>query len=257
MRYFCSFTSGSKGNSAIYVSPGAKILIDAGSSAKYITSCLSKLGLCPGDLTHIVLTHAHSDHISALPVLSKYTDARLVCSEDTYDQLPFAKGEPLLFAEGDSFELNDVAVQTAPTPHDCDGSCCYLFGEDENSLGFCTDMGRVTERIYGLMKKASTLFIESNHDVDMLANGPYPYYLKQRILSFDGHLSNADCAYSVSRLVEDGVRRVMLGHLSETNNRPDIALSESKKALEQIGADAGHIILGAAGVRDMRAPVIL
>ena len=147
MRYFCSFTSGSKGNSAIYVSPGAKILIDAGSSAKYITSCLSKLGLCPGDLTHIVLTHAHSDHISALPVLSKYTDARLVCSEDTYDQLPFAKGEPLLFAEGDSFELNDVAVQTAPTPHDCDGSCCYLFGEDENSLGFGTDMGRVTERI--------------------------------------------------------------------------------------------------------------
>ena len=119
MRYFCSFTSGSKGNSAIYVSPGAKILIDAGSSAKYITSCLSKLGLCPGDLTHIVLTHAHSDHISALPVLSKYTDARLVCSEDTYDQLPFAKGEPLLFAEGDSFELlvnKDIAELITSDP---------------------------------------------------------------------------------------------------------------------------------------------
>ncbi|MEA4920377.1 MAG: MBL fold metallo-hydrolase [Clostridiaceae bacterium] len=256
MQYFCSFTSGSRGNSAIYVKDGTRILIDAGTNTKYISACLNELGLRPCDLTHIVLTHAHSDHVSALPVLLKYTDAQLVCTEGTYSQLNIMRENLHLFWEGESFTLGDVSVKTAPTPHDCVGSCCYSFGEGDESLAFCTDMGMVTAEVYRLMRKCNCLFIESNHDVEMLKNGPYPYYLKQRVLSQSGHLSNADCADIVSRLAVDGVEKIILGHLSETNNLPRIAIDESHKALEKIGA-SNDVLLGAAAARAMLAPVML
>ena len=256
MNCFCSFTSGSKGNSAIYIKDNTRILIDAGTNTKYITSCLKELGLTAKDLTHIVLTHAHRDHISALPVLLKHTDARLVCSEGTYQQLPVRVDEPILFWEGESLTLGDVEVKTAPTPHDCFGSCCYSFGEGEGSLAYCTDLGKVTPEIFELMRRCRNLFIESNHDVEMLRNGPYPYYLKQRVLSNSGHLSNKDCANIVSRLAIEGVEKVMLGHLSETNNLPRLAIGESYQALERMGADS-DVLLGAAAARQMPAPMEL
>lgn len=256
MSIFCSLTSGSKGNSAIYIKENTRILIDAGTTTKYITGCLRELGLRPADLTHIVLTHAHSDHISALPVLLKQTDAQIVSTEITWDLLPVKKGEPLLFEAGDRFALGDVDVRTAATPHDCLGSCCYSFGEAEESLAYCTDMGTVTADVFELMRRCKTLFIESNHDVDMLKTGPYPYHLKQRVLSNRGHLSNVDCAHIVSRLALGGTERVMLGHLSEINNLPGIALRENKKALQTLGLPE-EILLGAAGARQMQKPIEL
>lgn len=256
MALFCSFTSGSKGNSGIYIRGGTRILIDAGTNAKYICACLAELGLRPADLTHIVITHAHNDHVSALPVLLKRTDARLVCTGTTWDLLPARKGEPILFEAGDSLVLDDLPVQTAPTPHDCLGSCCYAFGSGEESLAYCTDLGTVTADIFELMRRCRNLFIESNHDVDMLRSGPYPYPLKQRVLSDRGHLSNETCAGIVSRLALGGVRRVILGHLSEVNNQPALALGQSRKALQALGAD-GDVLLGAAAARQMQPPVVL
>lgn len=254
MSYFCSFTSGSKGNSAIYIKDNTRILIDAGTNTKYITGCLRELGLRPADLTHIAITHAHSDHVAALPVLLKQTDAQLVCTETTWDLLPARKGEPLLFEVGDHFALGDVPVRTAETPHDCLGSCCFSFGEGLESLAYCTDMGTVTADIFELMRRCKSVFIESNHDVDMLKNGPYPYHLKQRVLSVRGHLSNKDCASIVSRLVLEGTKRVMLGHLSEVNNLPSIALRENRSALRMLGAEE-EVLLGAAGTRQMQKPI--
>ncbi len=256
MGVFSAFTSGSKGNSAIYIKDDTRILIDAGTNTKYISGCLRELGLRPADLTHIVITHAHSDHVSALPVLLKHTDAQLVCTETTWDLLPAKRGEPMLFEAGDRFALGDVAVRTAETPHDCLGSCCYSFGEGQESLAYCTDMGTVTADIFELMRRCKTLFIESNHDVDMLKTGPYPYFLKQRVLSNRGHLSNRDCAQIVSRLVLEGTDRVMLGHLSETNNLPGLALRENRNALKMLGLPE-ETLLGAAAARQMQAPIQL
>lgn len=256
MSIFCSLTSGSKGNSAIYIKENTRILIDAGTTTKYITGCLRELGLRPADLTHIVLTHAHSDHVSALPVLLKQTDAQIVCTETTWDLLPAKKGDPFLFEAGSRFALGDVEIRTAPTPHDCLGSCCYSFGEREESLAYCTDMGAVTADIFELMRRCKNLFIESNHDVDMLKAGPYPYHLKQRVLSNRGHLSNVDCAHIVSRLALGGVERVMLGHLSEVNNLPGIALRENRKALQSLDLPE-EIVIGAAGARQMMKPMEL
>ena len=256
MAFFCNFTSGSRGNSGVYLDGSLRVLIDAGTNTKYIASCLRELGLTTQDLTHVVITHAHSDHVSALPVLMKHTDARLVCTEGTYFQLKVRQSDPLLFWEGESFALGDLQVRTAPTPHDCFGSCCYAFGEGEHGLAYCTDMGVVTADIFALMRSCGNLFIESNHDVDMLKNGPYPWPLKERVLSKNGHLSNADCAAVVGRLAANGTRRVMLGHLSETNNRPDIAVHESETALDHIGARR-EVLLGAAAALRMQRPVDL
>lgn len=254
MQYFCSFTSGSKGNSAIYVEGSTKILIDAGTNAKYISSCLSTLGLTPKDLTHVVITHAHSDHISALPVLLKHSTAQLVCTEGTYSQMKIDVNNPLLFWEGESFVLGDVAIATAATPHDCMGSCCYSFGLGDEGIAYCTDLGRMTDDIFALLSSKKTVFLESNHDVDMLRTGPYPYFLKQRVLSGVGHLSNVDCADAVSRLAAQGTEHVILGHLSETNNMPRIAISETEAALHKIGASQS-VLLGAAAARSMLQPV--
>ncbi len=256
MSLFCSFTSGSKGNSAIYIKDDTKILIDAGTNTKYISACLRELGLRPADLTHIAITHAHSDHVAALPVLLKHTDAQIVCSETTWDLLPARKGDPILFDPGDRFALGDVAVRTAETPHDCLGSSCFSFGEGQESLAYCTDMGTVTAEIFELMRRCKSLFIESNHDVDMLKTGPYPYHLKQRVLSARGHLSNRDCAQIVARLVLEGTERVMLGHLSEVNNLPGIALRENSNALLMFGLPQ-ETLLGAAGARQMQKPIEL
>lgn len=254
MGYFCSFTSGSKGNCALCVIDGARILIDAGTNTKYINSCLRELGLGPGDLNYIVITHAHSDHVSALPVLLKHTQAKLVCSYDTFDIIQTGGYVPTLFEPGETLDLGGVKVETAATPHDCLGSCCYSFGEGEHGLAYCTDMGVVTPEIFELMRRQKNIFIESNHDIEMLKTGPYPYYLKQRILSPRGHLSNADCAVVAARLALEGAGKIMLGHLSETNNRPDIAVSESLAALDKMGADRG-VLLGAATARKMSPPV--
>jgi len=149
-----------------------------------------------------------------------------------------------------------VAVRTAETPHDCLGSSCFSFGEGQESLAYCTDMGVVTAEVFELMRRCKNLFIESNHDVDMLKTGPYPYHLKQRVLSGRGHLSNRDCAQIVARLALEGVDRVMLGHLSEVNNLPGIALRENSNALLMLGLPQ-EILVGAAGARQMQKPMEL
>ncbi len=256
MKYYCSFTSGSCGNSGVYVDGRTRILVDAGTNTKYISSCLRELMLTAGDLTHIAITHAHSDHISALPVLLKNCAATVVCSEDTYYQLPVKPDKVMLFTPGEMLSLGDVIVGTAPTPHDCDGSCCYSFGEGRGRISVCTDIGHMTAGIFDMLKSCGTVCIESNHDVQMLKTGPYPYYLKKRVLSDVGHLSNEDCAKAVARLAENGVSHFLLSHLSETNNTPGTALRESRGALSGAGA-LNEVEVTVAGARLMQAPIML
>lgn len=251
MGYFCSFTSGSQGNSGLYVSGDARILVDAGTTAKYISACLACLGLSPVDLTHIAITHCHSDHVSALPVLLKRTGARIVCSSTTYEYLNVNTKDPLLFEEGEELSLGGVTVRTAATPHDCLGSCCYSFGEGEGSLAVCTDIGAVTPEVFRLMSGSRNVIIEANHDLEMLKNGPYPYNLKRRILSPYGHLSNDDCGLVAARLALDGTSNITLAHLSRTNNRPEVAFNTVSAAMVRHGAPVGAL-RGVAEARKMK-----
>ncbi len=238
MQYFCTLASGSSGNAALYVSGSARILVDAGTNCKHIRTMLAGLDLQPADLTDILITHTHTDHVSALPVLLGHTGARLWCSSGAYDELCRLAGDerPTAFETGGELDLGGVRVCSFATRHDSPGSVGYILGEGNGAVGYCTDLGCVTEEVLSALSGAPTLILESNHDVDMLRAGPYPYYLKARILSDTGHLSNECCARALETLVQKGARRVVLAHLSDKNNTPRHADAEARMALYRLGA---------------------
>lgn len=235
MTYFCTLASGSSGNSAVYVSGRQSLLIDAGKNARYLREGLHRLALDAAGLSHILITHSHSDHVSALPVLLKHTRATLVCSHDTFtaiaERLP--RGTPvLLFEPGEELLLGTVPVHTFATSHDAPGSCGYVLGRGAEQAAVCTDLGTVTGEIFETLRGSRAVLLEFNHDAEMVKNGPYPYPLKARILSDQGHLSNKFAAKVARRLCQTGTETVILAHLSAENNTPYLALSTAREALE-------------------------
>ena len=245
MTYFCTLASGSEGNCYVYASGRQRILVDAGKNTRYINQRLGELALSVGDLTHILITHSHSDHVSALPVLLKHTRATLVCSHGTFtaiaSRLPC--GVPVtLFNPGEELALGEIPAKTFSTSHDAPGSCGYVLGRGAEQVAVCTDLGTMSGDLFETIRGSGTVLLECNHDVQRLWNGPYPYPLKQRILSDRGHLSNAFSAKVAVRLCQTGTRRLLLAHLSAENNTPQLALSAVRGALEQAGLEA-HVAL--------------
>ena len=239
MGFFCTFASGSSGNSALYVSGRARVLIDAGTNYKYIDGCLRALGMTAAMLTHVLVTHSHSDHISALPVLLKNTRALVVCTDGTAARLTSPAGTRVETVEpGSSFELEGCPARAFDTPHDAPGSCGYVLGRGPEQTAVCTDLGVLTAEIADCLRGSATVLLESNHDVEMVRCGPYPYFLKQRILSERGHLSNEDCARGARYLAQTGTTRLLLGHLSAENNTGELALSATRAALSGAGLES-------------------
>lgn len=232
----CSLYSGSKGNSTLVCAGGARILIDAGKSAKALCRALSDVGIDVDSIDAIFVTHEHNDHISALRTLShkhKIPIHILLSSAETFRGLCDEKlCESLMIHSGNAFEttVKDLNVKAFPTPHDSRAAVGYRlsFKEDgqEISLAVSTDTGHVTDIMRENLSGCYAVVIESNHDEEMLENGPYPYDLKRRIASARGHLSNADCAALAAKLYEDGTKHIMLAHLSEENNLPELAYNE-------------------------------
>ena len=219
--------------------------MDAGKNTRYINQRLGELALSVGDLTHILITHSHSDHVSALPVLLKHTRATLVCSHGTFtaiaSRLPC--GVPVtLFQPGEELALGEIPAKTFSTSHDAPGSCGYVLGRGAEQVAVCTDLGTMSGDLFETIRGSGTVLLECNHDVQRLWNGSYPYPLKQRILSDRGHLSNAFSAKVAVRLCQTGTRRLLLAHLSAENNTPQLALSAVRGALEQAGLEA-HVAL--------------
>lgn len=258
MQYFCTLASGSSGNAALYVSGNARILIDAGTNCKTIRTALAQLDIAPADLTDILITHTHSDHVSALPVLLGHTGAQLWCSTGAYDELCGVAGDerPAALEVGREYEISGVRVRAFATLHDSPGSVGYILGEGAGAVGYCTDLGCVTAEVFNALSGVPTVVMESNHDVDMLRSGPYPRFLKARILSDTGHLSNHSCACALETLVQKGTRRVMLAHLSDKNNTPRHADAESRLALYRLGAQ-DDVSLTVAPRRELCGPVAL
>ena len=240
MTYFCTLASGSEGNCAVYVSGRQRILVDAGKNTRYINERLRELALSVGELTHILITHSHSDHVSALPVLMKHTRATLVCSSDTFsaiaDKLP--QGVPVqLFEPGEGFWLGDCPVKTFATSHDAAGSCGFVLGKGREQVAVCTDLGTMDGSIFEAIRGSRVVLLESNHDVEMVKTGPYPYPLKVRILSERGHLSNGFAAKVAVRLGQSGTGTVLLAHLSAENNEPRLALDTVRRAVNEAGLE--------------------
>lgn len=227
--------SGSKGNCTLIKCRDSAILIDAGRSTKYIKTALASLGLAPEDISAIFLTHSHSDHVSALKVWSSHYHTPVHASSAVCDDVMNKCGEvlvshPILFEE----KIGDITVKSFPTDHDVFGSVGYRIEADGVSLGLATDLGRVTDSVKAGLCGCRAVVLESNHDVGMLLNGPYPPELKQRILSRFGHLSNESGAEFARFLADNGAEKLMLAHLSEINNTPELAKKASLSALADI-----------------------
>ena len=229
-----SLYSGSTGNCFVISAPCGTLLIDAGKNAKRLHAALSEVGIDADSIGAILVTHEHTDHISALPVfLKKHPVPVHIANGSAYKLLPHPSVEPLLRMHPPIYEecICGMRVTSFPTPHDSRASVGYRIEipcEDGTvyRIGYATDIGYVTPEIEDALTGCNAVILESNHDYDMLMTGPYPYDLKMRIASRRGHLSNPDSAALAARLCATGTKKLMLAHLSQENNAPDIALGE-------------------------------
>ena len=229
-----TFASGSSGNCSLVSEGKANILIDAGISMRRTVSALKELGLSPQDLCGVLITHEHSDHISGLPVLVKRTGMRIFAPSELGEVLKRVKpelSESIDYIPPDGgLCVGDVRITAFPTPHDASASFGYRI-EGSEVFAFATDTGHISDELLEGLQGADTVVIEANHDKVMLKNGPYPPFLKQRVLSKHGHLSNDDCAKLACLLADSGTRQIILGHLSQQNNTPEAAETAVSEAL--------------------------
>ena len=241
MARFCPLFSSSSGNCTYIGGSGGGILIDAGCSAKQTELALASIGVRPESLGALFITHEHTDHIKGIKVFAARYNLPVYASKGTLAALregnalaPSTEGA-VIPASG--VEVNGMFIRPFRTPHDSRESTGYtVLTADSKRVAVATDMGKITDEIMNVLYGCDLVLLESNHDINMLRTGPYPYYLKQRILSDYGHLSNDLCAETAAALLEGGTTRFFLGHLSKENNFPDLALQTTRAAMTVAGA---------------------
>ena len=236
---FCSLYSGSSGNSIFIASENARILIDAGLPGKKIDEALKNIGEDPKNLNGIFVTHEHSDHIKGIGVLSRKYDIPIYANPDTWSVMEKLIGKIKehnikIMDRRSTVYINDLDVISFNIPHDAVAPVGYTIHCKGKKASVSTDFGIYTEEIRDNIKDSEVILLESNHDINMLKFGPYPYTLKRRILSEVGHLSNEDCGKAIVDLINyKSNKRIILGHLSGTNNHPDLALETVSGVLRE------------------------
>lgn len=231
--------SGSKGN-CYYIGAGNEgVLIDCGRSCKQIENAMNMNNLSMQNVGAIFITHEHIDHCSALKVLASRYNIKVYASLGTLQALDKANRLDRRFQTfiiENEIPIGNMNIKRINTPHDASESCCYSVALSDGKVAtIATDLGVMTNEVKQSLLKSDFVVLESNHDVEMLKNGAYPFPLKKRILSDYGHLSNDVCAENLVDLVKGGTLRLMLGHLSEQNNTPEIALKTAISVLQNEG----------------------
>ncbi|MFO1487712.1 MAG: MBL fold metallo-hydrolase [Verrucomicrobiota bacterium] len=258
---FTILGSGSGGNCAYVETAEARILIDAGFSVRQIRQRLAGLGKAPENLTGILVTHEHSDHITGLLGLADKFHIPVYCNRGTQDGTIWAfkakldsKSKPALeglsgtehlrskidwrlFNTGASFEIGDVGIETFSIPHDAQDPVGYLLRTSHGNIGFLTDLGHATKLVLERVRPSHALVLESNHDIKLLQDCPRrPWALKQRILGRHGHLSNEAAADAAQEIMSSELRHLYLGHLSRECNKPELARQVMNARLQKLGA---------------------
>ncbi|HEU6448672.1 MAG TPA: MBL fold metallo-hydrolase [Verrucomicrobiae bacterium] len=258
---FTILGSGSSGNCAYLETENSRILIDAGFSPRQIRQRLATIGRTPENLSGILITHEHSDHISGLFGLAEKFRIPIYCNRETQEAIAWAlkerwngKRDPLfngmektaedfiaklewkLFQTGDSFELNDLSVETFSIPHDAQDPVGFLLRTTAANIGFVTDLGHMTKLVIERVRSANVLVLESNHDIKLLQNSRRSWALKQRIMGRHGHLSNEDAAEAAAQIMSAELKHLYLAHLSRECNKPEIAEHVMAEQLHHIGA---------------------
>lgn len=229
---FAYLGSGSKGNAAVVSSGDTHVLLDCGFSASEAERRLERLGLRADALSAIVVTHEHGDHIAGVDVLARRNDVPVFLTHGTYGigRLNQSVDAQLICAHS-PFAVGDLQITPYPVPHDAREPCQYTFTDGAYKLGVLSDTGRITKHITETLADCDALALEFNHDSAMLASGPFPPQLKARVGGGLGHLSNTQAAGLLSTLGAGKLQHVVLAHLSEQNNCPDLARDCAAQAL--------------------------
>ena len=225
--------SGSTGNS-IYIEIGPhRILVDMGIGFKKIRDALNRYDRNIEDIDAIFVTHGHYDHVKSATAIANHTSCKVYAEQSSMYPIRNIRSERICVNIDEPFEpLNGLKVTMFLVPHDYVRTCGYIFEYEGKKVSYVTDCGKMNDKIFSYISNADVTIIESNHDIGMLKNGPYPIQLQNRILSKFGHLSNVDCAETIARLYETGCRNFFLAHLSLHNNTPEIALQTVMEKME-------------------------
>ncbi len=252
----CSIASGSSGNCIYIGSDATHLLVDTGISGKRVEQGLKELALSPKDLDGILITHEHADHISGLGVLTRKYEIPVYATEGTIRAMleggSLGKVEESLFRpvrEDVKFTLKDLIINPMHISHDAAQPVGYRISYGNKRVGICTDLGVYNDYTVECLKGMDAILLEANHDVNMLQVGPYPYYLKQRILGERGHLSNENSGRLLCRILHDKLKTILLGHLSKENNLPELAFESVRM---EINMDANPYKAGDFDIRVAR-----
>ena len=225
---FKVLASGSKGNCTIVLCDNTNLIIDMGISYLTLKKSLEENSLSFTDFSGILITHCHTDHIKGLGALLKHTKLNIYIPEGMYESLKeYVERDRCIFVE-DNFNINDVNIELLHTSHDVPSSVGYVINYHDKSLVYVTDTGYINRKVLNKMIDKNAYIIESNHDEVMLMDGPYPRFLKERVISDRGHLSNKTTSLYLKKIIGAKTKYIVLAHLSEKNNTPDIALSTIK-----------------------------
>jgi phosphoribosyl 1,2-cyclic phosphodiesterase len=245
--FFQVLASGSRGNATLVCSEKTRVLVDAGTTCKELKRRLDATPVQAKSLDAVLITHEHNDHVSAAGTLSRKFNLPAYMTRGTLENMPPAVGRCAsitVFDTGRCFEIGDLRIHPFATSHDAREPAGFIIENNGLRLGICTDLGIATNLVKVRLTGCHGLVIEANHDVDMLLEGPYPWFLKQRIRSPHGHLSNEDACNLLENVHHDELRCVVFAHMSETNNHPDLVLQSCHKLRRSPGWECVRFELG-------------
>lgn len=237
----CNLASGSTGNCTYIETNSFKILIDLGKTKHYIESKLKEIGVSSKDIDYVFLTHTHNDHTSAIKTFLKSKKAILVLTPEMFSQLSDIDDLNIMIYE-DNPNIPNLDIKTYRMSHDAGDTRAFVITEDDKSLVYITDTGYINSRYLKNMSGKTAYFIECNHDIEMLTHGPYPEWLKKRVLSDVGHLSNKFTGMYLSKMINENTKEIALMHLSEKNNTESCALETVHLALSELDTKNIEII---------------
>lgn len=243
----CTLASSSKGNCVLVFSKKTKILIDCGITLSELTAKLSALDILPSEISAILITHDHSDHIKGIGPLSRKYNTPIYCHQEAYDNIVKKLGRlnlNLIFRFGNvPFQIGEFDINSFQVPHDAPFCVGYSISQEEKKISIMTDIGAPSDEIIRNLFNSRLVILEANHDENMLMNNPnYSAFLKQRILSNHGHLSNTTTAKIIEKLCQNNVKQILLAHLSEENNTPELCFNTICSYLKSSGIVVGENI---------------
>ena len=224
--------SGSKGNCTLIRTEKLNILIDIGINYQYLCSELEKVNLIPKDINAVLITHIHSDHIKGLASLVKKTNLKVYILKEMYEEIIKKVSSQNIYYYEDPLYIEDIKIKLIRISHDVEG-VGFIIENNNSSMVYITDTGYINEKYFNDMKNKNLYILESNHDEEMVMEGPYPYILKQRVLSDHGHLSNNTAAEYLLNIVGNNTKKIVLAHISENNNTETLALETTKNLLSK------------------------